>query len=321
MASPTGNGEGKKTEFLRLTPSEMIKFIAEDTLDAITPLLERICLVEREVVEGEEVDIPMILQTRHGYEEVSHLNGIAIPFIYYDRVKKRERPFIVDMINEKMDLLKTGHDFLRERVKELPRENLTTEEYLYASNILSSLDELLYFKLKQIGRDEYTWLTEENIDTCLGRIEGVVKTDNMGGGREQDENITMEQVIIKDDCDYSRIDAFVSSLSLPASLRGKRIRFHARADLITAKTLWELKCSQQLTLEHQLQLIIYMWIWKMLYPASTLEYKLLNIRTGEIQRIDATMEELNDIVGKVIEGKYREPVVLTEEEFLEGLVE
>jgi len=64
-----------------------------------------------------------------------------------------------------------------------------------------------------------------------------------------------------------------------------------------------------------------MWIWKMLYPASTLEYKLLNIRTGEIQRIDATMEELNDIVGKVIEGKYREPVILTEEEFLEGLVE
>jgi hypothetical protein len=39
-------------------------------------------------------------------------------------------------------------------------------EYLYMSNVFFAMKEKLYFKLKQINKNEYNWLTQEAIDKC-----------------------------------------------------------------------------------------------------------------------------------------------------------
>ena len=41
-----------------------------------------------------------------------------------------------------------------------------------------------------------------------------------------------------------------------------RFRFSARVDILTKDTLWELKCTSQLSIEHMLQLILYAWIYE-----------------------------------------------------------
>jgi len=44
----------------------------------------------------------------------------------------------------------------------------------------------------------------------------------------------------------------------------------------------------------------------------------LNIKTGEILRLDASLEELNVIMGKLLKGKYSKTRVLSDDEFIQG---
>ena len=47
------------------------------------------------------------------------------------------------------------------------------------------------------------------------------------------------------------------------------------------------------------------------------EFKIFNIKTGEILRLDATMEELHAIMIALLKGKYQEEEPKTDEEFIE----
>ena len=56
-----------------------------------------------------------------------------------------------------------------------------------------------------------------------------------------------------------------------------KFRFSARVDLLTDNTLWELKCTSQLGMDHKLQVIIYAWLWRVLFDETMVkkEIKLL----------------------------------------------
>jgi hypothetical protein len=86
--------------------------------------------------------------------------------------------------------------------------------------------------------------------------------------------------------------------------RGDIFRFSARTDLITETCVWELKCTTKISIEHMLQTCIYAWIWKTIHPENEKEFKLLNIRTGEILKLKATDKELLEIMVLLLEGKY-----------------
>ena len=108
----------------------------------------------------------------------------------------------------------------------------------------------------------------------------------------------------------------------------RKIRFSGRADLITNRTLWELKCTGSLTIEHKLQTILYAWLWTIVntpgiasdYDADNQkprEVRLFNIKTGEILRLNATFEEMTIIVVELLRGKYERKNPKTNEEFLQ----
>ena len=46
-------------------------------------------------------------------------------------------------------------------------------------------------------------------------------------------------------------------------------------------------------------------------------FKIFNIKTGEILRLDATMDDLNTIITTLLQGKFQEPIKKTDEEFIE----
>jgi hypothetical protein len=293
-------------EFFRLTPTDMIKFLSDSTLEIITPIIEKIFHRERET-PGDVIDIPTVIQTRNGgFEEVSDINGIAIPAFYYDslRGENHDIPFLLEIIEMKLDHLKSDHHlFLRERTAELPRIFSGIQDYLYASNISLSLDELLYFKLHQIHRDEYTWITQDIIQLCMKRIHDTIPINNLSCP-------LMEKVIIHEETDYSIIDSFFR----PHFGDKKRFRFHARTDLITEDTIWELKCTSQITLDHQLQLVIYAWLWYMTGGEEKM-MKIFNIKTGEVSSLNASKEELDVIILTILNGKYKDFIRKTDEEF------
>jgi hypothetical protein len=69
--------------------------------------------------------------------------------------------------------------------------------------------------------------------------------------------------------------------------------------------------------------VIYAWLWRLTREPgesaesnTNLDFKILNIKTGEILRVDATIDELTQIMVALLKGKYGEPVVKTDEEFI-----
>jgi CRISPR/Cas system-associated protein endoribonuclease Cas2 len=67
-------------------------------------------------------------------------------------------------------------------------------------------------------------------------------------------------------------------------------------------------------MDHQLQVIIYAWLLRM--KSIEKEVKIFNIRTGEIQLLDATKEELDYIVVSLLQGKYQKNEKKSDAEFL-----
>jgi len=73
-----------------ITPTDLIKFVPESTIEDISPIIDRIFIKEPVLSEEfailGEIEIPTVIKTKQGfYEEVSDLNGIAIPMVYYSR--------------------------------------------------------------------------------------------------------------------------------------------------------------------------------------------------------------------------------------------
>ena len=95
-----------------------------------------------------------------------------------------------------------------------------------------------------------------------------------------------------------------------------RFAFSARVDLLTHETLWELKCTGEITTEHMIQTVIYAWIMRTINPTSSKEVKIFNIRLGIVLKLEASIEQLTTIVVSILKGKYERAPPSTEADFL-----
>ena len=66
---------------------------------------------------------------------------------------------------------------------------------------------------------------------------------------------------------------------------------------------------------------MYAWLWCVLHPESPRQVKVYNMRTGEKLRLEASYEDLTNIVVELLRGKYEEPMKLTDDEFIEQCME
>lgn len=306
----------KKSE----TPTKLIKFIPDYILDIITPIIEHIFVVGS---PGTEITIPSIIYTRKGfYEAVSDLNGIAIPCMFYDSLsistssqyengtfsKENQSNVLYNMVeNSLLEMKEYEHEYLKKIVKDLPTYCETIDDYLFLANVNNSIQERLYFKVKQIERDEYTWLSTEVVNQCMERLRQVV------GGEPGPK--TPEFMLIHHSMDDAH--AKIDQLLAPHFPESYRFRFSAILDLVTETSVWELKCTENINLDHKLQLIIYAWLWKMMdKPAK--EFKLFNVTSGELYTLNSGLdEELNTIIIALLRGKYDEQTIKTDGEFIE----
>jgi hypothetical protein len=325
-ASDKSQDGGIKGDKRYLSPTKLIKFIPDFIMDEITLIVGRIFIeknpqkITSSILEF-GIEIPNIISTEYGYEDVSDLNGIAIPAMYYDEIQRKYQPnsttknVLVIMIEDAIsEMRENEHYYLKNIVKTLPKECVTIEDYLFLANIYISILERLYFKLKQIKNTEYNWISPQIMAQCHSRLEETI-------GRECEVgDVYTEETIIHHSYEeeHAKIDQFLLPYLANTALENAKFRFTAIVDLITPQTVWEIKCTTKITIEHQLQVIIYAWLWRVI-EREPHDFRILNIKTGEIWELDATMEELTKIVLALLKGKYMKTKMKTDDEFLEDL--
>ena len=311
---PTEQESNDTMRAKQITATKLTQFISDVTIEEITPILDRIFITEIDSLE--EIDMPSVIETKLGFfEEVSDLNGIAIPSLYYDflteawNISKESILFeLIDVYIENIQDKKQA--FLKKIIDELPEKLETIADYLYVSNVLLAMQESLYFKLSQISRDEYTWLTDSTMELCKHRMKKYIGADCQNKMPDAEEYI----IIGSNDEQHSKIDQIINE----NMVTDRKYRFTARVDMITENIVWELKCTKELSIENKLQLVIYAWLWRNRanHTGDEKQFKLFNIRTGEMLRLEATDEELTFIVIELLKSKFKKTTPKTDEEFV-----
>tara|TARA_B100001093_G_scaffold93118_1_gene85346 strand:- start:17892 stop:20054 length:2163 start_codon:yes stop_codon:yes gene_type:complete len=297
------------------SPSDLIKFIPEEAFLKICSILETCFITETK--PSYDIEMPSIIKTKNGnFEEISDLNGIAIPGVYYDFIKSVWKEDTVkdirkSVLYELIDLNKESikekkKQFLENMIEKLPEHIEGIKDYLFMANITQAISESLYFKLKQI--ESYDWLDENIVEICNNKFREVIGPDC------QNHEPMIEEYIIRnaDEETHKLIDKVVSKI-----IENKVLRFNARVDIITENTVWEIKCCSELTIDHMLQVVIYAWIWKIKNIDDKRVFKLFNVRTGELRKLDVEFDTLNEIMSILIKSKYQEIERKHDEAFLE----
>ena len=297
-----------------VTPTDLIKFLHEDVLDTITPILDTLFECKD---KGETLDIPSVIQTRNGlYEEVSDLNGIAIPCMYYDEINRKKDlssvPVLYEMILNYSEQLDEKNEYLSLAIDSVDQHMISVEDYLHAANVFKAIDEKLYSKLRQISYDDCCWLSEDDIDVCKQRINILVDKECA------DEEPEAEFTIIhhSDEDAHTNIDRALEDCNLDHL----QFRFTARVDLVTQDSVWEMKCTSEISLDHKIQVVIYAWLWHIVYPDDEKIFKIFNIKNGELMILDNDFEKLDRVVKEVIRGKFIEHKQKSVEAFIQECV-
>jgi len=325
-----GENNGDNLPIRRVTPTDLIKFLPESVIESVTPLLQKIIIkVSTNTTPNlnPEIDVPSVVSFKNGlYEDVSDLNGVAIPAIYCDYIQRKSgidtdnTPNILwRFIENTRKQFKEGEYIYLKRVFDsLSPYCRTPADYLYMSNVYIAFQEKLYFKLKQINIDEYDWFIPEMITETNERMDRVI----CESGNSEDEIERFEDTFIHHSQDDKHF--VIDKILKPHIQTSEKYRFTARVDLITTQRVWELKFVNELSIDHYLQFILYAWLWKCVYfdeekNESTKQFYIFNIRKEEVFHLSASFEELTEIVVLIIKGKYEPTPTQTDDEFVNSV--
>lgn len=294
-----------KSRIKRESVTDLTRFIPEDVLDFLTPLLESI--YEKQDMSSEPLDIPTIMEANNGcFEEVSDINGNAIPAYCIDSYLKDHPDYISqsDQLLQYIDLLLNDEKhtqnkksiYLQKR-QEIPDQMESIEDYLLTCNLLKSIEERLVSRLKQI--DNYDWLDSSIIDECKANLKDILNGELESCPRT-------EVNIIHEEDDENVHDEINNELRKDVLLQ-KKVILKGRIDLVTSNSVFELKCTSETNIEHYIQLAVYAWMWHMKYKNDPKEanklFKLYNIKLNELYVLRATPQQLYSIVVALIKAK------------------
>lgn len=281
-------------------PTNWHKTTTTDLVKHIKPIYESsigVILTDLTTEINEErwsIDIPDIVVSKKTgqHEEISDLNGIYLPAINFEDIGSFDQlRKIIDMSND--DYIKK---YMRQTTMTATNFHLVKAYYASTSGI--------HHRLPQLD-DEPWWITSKIIDDVRSSLSLIEVNDKT--------RIEVELGEICPKCcrchQYSsiqwgtihvsgRIDVKTQSPQSPGSLH---------------LDYWELKCTSQLTFEHQLQAVVYSSLLRQ-------AVHLYNIRTGQHLLINYDPVLTEQIMNILFENRYKSVAVLTDEEFLESLL-
>lgn len=299
----------RKEQEHKTSVTDLIKFINETILAKISILVDNIYKIHKPILSENIVEFPTDIKTSSiTYEEVSDINGLAIPAMLDNPDSNQNAIF--KAVNDNVVKLK-GSEFgklhpLVEAFKKVVYPCKDIKDWLYLSNLYIAFRSEYYYKINQIK--DYNWLNKDIVNKCHKNI---INNINIG------ENTVFERPI---GIEYKHEKYGIMKIG-------------GCIDIDDRNNIWELKCVDELTIEHKLQLIVYCWICRQ----NNIQYDdgycigirncfLLNIKTGEVLELiafnDGYLEYINEsddleqIMNLLFDNKYLIKKQLNDNEFI-----
>ena len=261
---------------------ELIKFLKDKHLTIITPLIESLF----ETIENPyySSDIQNKIHNQQGlYEDVSDLNGLAIPAMF-----EMKRTGKITLF-ERLEQSPYKDTYLREAITNIQYPCKTIKDCLYLANVYLAAFENVHYRIKQI--DGFNWITQKMVDQCCEHIEKYLSFD--------------KQTIFEKNLAYIHKHRTYGSIELAA-----------RLDAVNNENIWEFKCVNSLQIDHLLQLVVYAWMW-INAGNSPRKFFIMNIRTGETLKLKTPESlEIGQIAELLLKNKYDKIDELSDEEFI-----
>lgn len=286
-------GLHKDTPKHNTSPTDLVRFMNETNLKLLSNITDE--LYEVEEAASYKIDVPSKIAFDNGIvEDVSEINGVAIPTMF-ESIKRGESNVEAWARQEYDKLMRSDtHPFLSHAYRKIGKVVKTPLGFTRLAIMYISLVEQLYHKINQITHQN--WLTKAMIEGCFTALE-----KHVSATAKYEQEIECKTFAFPE---YGEIN-----------IRG-------RMDTVDDHTILELKCVDSLTLEHKLQLLIYAWMWRNTYEPElgSRIFKLVNMRTGEVLRLNALSHLVNEAMGVMVHNKYSKLPEVSDAEFINSCV-
>jgi len=283
------------TELVRHLPCEVVE--------------KALSYFEIEEIQNEEefIEVPVhVLQKEIYYEDISDINGIAIPAyleLAYSSNHTQTQP--------QNNIIKRTECFMKRSRQD---NQIEIPELLTRANYWNTLKSGYNFKLKQVTN--FNWLSKNNLDKCILRLKKLIQEKS---DFEVEIKIQGEKELL-----FRELKGFL--------------------DCWDGYNIWELKCVRQLTNEHKLQLAVYMYLFesrwhlfkkkiskhrkifgggrkkhgKWIFETNAkMNYLLLNVLSNQILKIKSNLRNLREMVSVLFDYKYGDKIEESTMEFLQ----
>jgi hypothetical protein len=222
------------------------------------------------------------ITTSHGtYEDVSDIIGVAVP-LYYEYLTTGKIKIY--------DIYKTANKIKFDLVEH--KNPQICEQLLYLANLHIAETNKYTHKLVQI--EHYTWLPFPQFIQCVNNLHKRI-TEQSGQNPRFNFEVQSPQRSISDITLYGVVDLMT-------------------CDTSGRWTVWEIKCTNNLTQEHIIQHALYAYLWN----NPDYKYKLINAKDGMVINIEY-QPEFAKIADLLIHAKINKEDLKNEEEFYQEI--
>ncbi len=227
-----------------------------------------------------KIEIPTKVIQNSLCESVAELTGLAIPFYFENMHNGKITP-----------LLNMQRDSKFEEINKIDKYNVNESDILVIANYWNKIKTGYDFKVNQIN--EYNWLSKENLDMCMNRLEKI----GFSFKTKFEKKYTVEDEII---------------------LMNRKITGYI--DCIDNDRIFEFKCTDEIDPEHFIQLAIYMYLVKYENNIKNFKFYLYNILTDEMYELSSDLNRLNKMIEYIIKVKYGSKEKIADNIFIENQI-
>ena len=209
-------------EYENTTPTDIIRFLPNDLVIELEDMMDPCFLTDEVSLPLNPVKIASYVTSRyHGVElceEVSEINGLSIPAMYEETYRE------TNTIKEFVHTHWKQHAY-KFKIKHVDYSDKSIGNQLLITNIYNAIKDGLVFKVAQINKDKYDWITPENIRDIHENMKKHIHTP---------EQLTYEEAIssdihFKQDI-YVEMDEFIQRKC--TNIRPVKLRFTGIVDAI-----------------------------------------------------------------------------------------
>lgn len=317
------NGEPANEHLISVT--EITRFLSREFINTVGPQIAELFVPCDNYSANSrlpaDADACNYVQNGDLIENVSDINGIVIPAIY--SYMRHKHSFLDDQkINNtrvgKLGEIMTAHKHaLRNLIIGKKKDKNTGQRRVLYHDIYHAYTRLaciywtqssgLFYRICQLPR--FDWLSREYVQHCFTALNTA-----LAGEHDIQYEVPICATVV---CRNERSDRLYDSITIGVS---GRIDAISTAETITETTLWEFKCTAELTLEHKLQTVLYAYIMYQMGQKSKLQtptkYRLLNIRTGECFNMIPAWNHIEAITCATVVNYCEKDKIVSDEEFL-----